>query len=130
MFTPNVVRIWGDRVEEYEHHALLKKNTRAINYAQVAQVVMNKGLRWSDIHVESTGGHLIKLVGMKKAQASQAKTLLDEKVHAAKSPGRAAEPAAGPSLDVADQLRKMADLRDQGILTDEEFAAQKAKLLQ
>jgi Short C-terminal domain/Bacterial PH domain/Protein of unknown function (DUF2510) len=38
-------------------------------------------------------------------------------------------PAAGPSPDAADQLRKLAQLRDEGILTDEEFAAQKAKLL-
>jgi hypothetical protein len=30
---------------------------------------------------------------------------------------------------VADELSKLANLRDQGILTDEEFAAQKAKLL-
>jgi|SRR5690242_7253847 PH (Pleckstrin Homology) domain-containing protein/putative oligomerization/nucleic acid binding protein/uncharacterized protein DUF2510 len=43
----------------------------------------------------------------------------------------AAAPAAAPAapVDVADQLKKLADLRDQGILSDEEFAAQKAKLL-
>ncbi len=35
--------------------------------------------------------------------------------------------AAAP--DIADQLGKLAALRDQGILTDEEFAAQKARLL-
>jgi hypothetical protein len=38
-------------------------------------------------------------------------------------------PAAEPQLDLADQLRKLADLRDAGILTEDEFAAQKAKLL-
>jgi hypothetical protein len=38
-------------------------------------------------------------------------------------------PSAEPQPDLADQLRKLADLRDAGILTDEEFAAQKAKLL-
>ena len=38
-------------------------------------------------------------------------------------------PAPEAAVDVADQLRKLAELRDQGILTDEEFAAQKAKLL-
>lgn len=37
-------------------------------------------------------------------------------------------PAAG-QVDVVDQLKRFAELRDQGILTDEEFAAQKAKLL-
>ena len=31
--------------------------------------------------------------------------------------------------DVTDQLRKLASLRDEGVLTEEEFAAQKAKLL-
>jgi hypothetical protein len=43
----------------------------------------------------------------------------------------AAAPAAAAAapVDVADQLKKLADLRDQGILSDEEFAAQKAKLL-
>jgi hypothetical protein len=39
----------------------------------------------------------------------------------------AAPTAAAP--DLADQLQKLAGLRDQGILTDDEFAAQKAKLL-
>ena len=32
--------------------------------------------------------------------------------------------------DVADELTKLADLRDRGVLTDAEFAAQKAKLLE
>lgn len=45
------------------------------------------------------------------------------------APAPAPAAAAGPPVDVADQLRKLAELRDQGILTDEEFAAQKAKLL-
>ncbi len=35
----------------------------------------------------------------------------------------------GGALSVADELAKLAQLRDQGILADEEFAAQKAKLL-
>jgi hypothetical protein len=33
------------------------------------------------------------------------------------------------TIDVADQLRKLAQLRDDGLLTAEEFAQQKAKLL-
>jgi hypothetical protein len=37
-------------------------------------------------------------------------------------------PAAAP-VDVADQLRKLAELRDMGVLTEEEFAAKKTKLL-
>lgn len=39
----------------------------------------------------------------------------------------AAAPAAGPS--VIDQLKELGELKEQGVLTEDEFAAQKAKLL-
>jgi hypothetical protein len=32
-------------------------------------------------------------------------------------------------VDVVEELKRYAELRDQGILTEEEFTAQKAKLL-
>ena len=46
-------------------------------------------------------------------------------------PDQAQAPAAPAAnqVDVVDQLKRFADLRDQGILTEEEFTAQKAKLL-
>ena len=42
-------------------------------------------------------------------------------------PAPAAPPAGGEST--VEQLKDLADLKNQGVLTDEEFAAQKAKLL-
>jgi hypothetical protein len=43
----------------------------------------------------------------------------------------AAAPAAAPaaSVDIVAELQKLATLKDQGIISDEEFAAAKAKLL-
>jgi hypothetical protein len=38
-------------------------------------------------------------------------------------------PGVPPPVDVADQLRRLAELKDSGVLTEEEFQAQKAKLL-
>jgi hypothetical protein len=43
-------------------------------------------------------------------------------------PAPAPAPAAAPT-DTVSQLKELAALKDQGILTDEEFAAQKAKIL-
>lgn len=37
--------------------------------------------------------------------------------------------AAAPSPDPIEQLKELGELRDKGVLTEEEFAAQKAKLL-
>lgn len=41
----------------------------------------------------------------------------------------AAAPAAASDGDVTDELTKLASLHSDGVLTDEEFAAAKAKLL-
>jgi len=38
-------------------------------------------------------------------------------------------PAAAPASSTIDQLKELGELKAQGILTEEEFAAQKAKLL-
>jgi hypothetical protein len=40
-----------------------------------------------------------------------------------------AAPAAAPAPDTLTQLQMLADLKAQGVLTDEEFAAQKARIL-
>lgn len=46
-------------------------------------------------------------------------------------PAAPAAPAAAPAAEssVIDQLKELGELKAQGILTEEEFAAQKAKLL-
>jgi hypothetical protein len=38
-------------------------------------------------------------------------------------------PPAAPAVDPIEQLKQLADLKSQGILTDEEFAVQKSKIL-
>lgn len=44
-------------------------------------------------------------------------------------PAPAAAPAASDSDDMIQKLQKLGELRDQGILTEAEFEAQKAKVL-
>jgi hypothetical protein len=45
------------------------------------------------------------------------------------APPPVAAPPPAPQTDVVDQLRRLGELRDAGILTEDEFTAQKAKLL-
>ena len=44
-------------------------------------------------------------------------------------PPQYAAPAPAPQQDMVQQLKDLAQLKDQGILTEEEFAAQKARIL-
>jgi len=44
-------------------------------------------------------------------------------------PPQYAAPEPAPQQDMVQQLKDLAELRDQGVLTEEEFAAQKARIL-
>jgi hypothetical protein len=46
-----------------------------------------------------------------------------------RQPAPAPPPAPAGAADMTDELERLATLRNQGVLTDEEFAAAKAKLL-
>jgi hypothetical protein len=48
---------------------------------------------------------------------------------AAAPPPAAAAPTAADSDDLINKLKELATLKDQGVLTEEEFSAQKAKIL-
>ncbi len=48
---------------------------------------------------------------------------------AAQPAPQAPPPAAGPSSDAIERLKELGQLHEQGVLTDQEFSEQKAKLL-
>jgi putative oligomerization/nucleic acid binding protein len=52
-----------------------------------------------------------------------------EPAPAAPPPAPAPAAPAAPAPDAIEQLKQLAQLKDQGILTDAEFAVQKAKIL-
>jgi hypothetical protein len=90
--------------------------------------------------VEAASRHSLEgLVHMKHAQ--QFRDSLLQMVHYAKQRGQrvvvhmpagaaaSQAPPAASAPDKFEQLKKLAELKEQGILTDEEFQSEKAKLL-
>jgi hypothetical protein len=79
--------------------------------------------------IAGTATHVSNNVSRRQAERWQAK---EEQQYAQQQqyaePPPAPAPAA-PAADPIEQLKELASLKDQGILTEEEFAAQKAKLL-
>lgn len=61
-------------------------------------------------------------------QDAQAQAAAQAQAPAAAAPAAETAPAAGGD-DMIERLRQLGELHDEGILTDEEFAAQKAKIL-
>ena len=66
--------------------------------------------------------------GVRRRQ--QSRWAAKEEAQAEQAPAApAAQPAAAGGESMLDQLKQLGELKEQGILTEEEFAAQKAKLL-
>lgn len=122
---PNKVLIFEDRIEEHDT-GFLKKSMQTIRHEQVAQVSINRDIVFSQLTIESTGGHSIVARGLTRGEAEEAKRLLDDCIR------KARRPAPGQQTrepDVLDQIRKLGELRDAGLLTPEEFASKKSELL-
>jgi hypothetical protein len=77
--------------------------------------------------IAGTATHVSNNVSRRQGERWQRK---EEQQYAQAPPQEyAPAPAAAPEADPIEKLRELGDLRDKGILTEEEFAAQKAKLL-
>jgi len=63
----------------------------------------------------------------KDQQAAEAEAYEQQQAYA--PPPEPAAPAAPAQDDMLDQLQKLGELKAAGVLTEEEFAAQKAKIL-
>lgn len=101
------------------------------------------GVKWTD-YVSDAGAQSMDPVGSPPASMQQQARVAPQSQPvgvAAQPVGTVAQPAAQAAATeaaapaetnnalIADELAKLAGLRDRGILTDEEFTAQKAKLL-
>jgi hypothetical protein len=68
--------------------------------------------------------------GKKIQEGREADAERDARLDDVEAQQGAPPPSGGMSDDVIDQLGKLGQLHEQGVLTDDEFAAQKQKLLQ
>ncbi len=94
----------------------------------ITNVASKKGITQGTliVHVAGAATHIGNVVNSDLGHLLDALRLA---VKAGQSPQQVVVQQAPAAIDVADQLAKLAALRDQGILSDEEFAAQKTKLL-
>jgi hypothetical protein len=75
--------------------------------------------------VAGTATAVSNRVSRRQGQRWQAQEMAEEPAPAAP----AAPAPAGPEKSTVDQLKELGELKAQGILTEDEFAAQKAKIL-
>ena len=123
---PSEIRVYDDRVEEHKPGPLRQRN-QGIRFNQVAQVSIRRGIPWATLTIESTGGHMISVGGLSRSDADRAKAEIQARLGGAVVDD---EPDASvTSTSATDELARLAAMKEQGLLTDEEFAAAKKSLL-
>ena len=119
------LRVFEDHVECTQPGLVGGGTTDSVRYEQIAQVFVDRGLKWSRLAIQTTGGGGFGIAGVSKSDADAARTLIDERIARSRNPVPA--PTAAPAI--ADEIARLAALRDSGALSEDEFAVAKARLL-
>ena len=112
---------------------LATNQVKAFRLTDITAVHRDGGLISGGFRFRESGGGQRKIREMKKASAEATVAKLQAAIDSALAPKPPpTQPPPSPQADtanVADQLEKLANLVERGFLTPEEFAEQKAKLL-
>lgn len=131
------VMVWPDRIERIKAKSMMSlsranQDTEVIPIRAVSSVQAKKdGMMWTNVTVFASGNNINFRIRHQEAQAF--KNVVMDLVLSGGPQHQQAQPVPAavhaPQVDLVDQIRRLGELRDQGLLTEEEFAAQKAKLL-
>jgi hypothetical protein len=113
-------------------HGLVQVVVEDFPLRNITSVASKKGLGSGTliVHVAGAASHISGVVNADLGYLIDHLRRLTSASPIASTPAAPVAPVAAPVvLDLADQLEKLAGLRDRGILTDEEFAEQKKRLL-
>lgn len=111
---------------------LATNQVKAFRLTDITAVHRDGGFITGGFRFREAGGGQRKITKMHQSSADSIVAKLQAAIDAAQPSKPQASQAQGsqaPISDVADQLEKLANLVDRGFLTPEEFAEQKAKLL-
>ena len=140
-FTPNFLMIENNHIEfRRRNWHLISVDTENLHFKNVTGMTVDKHIFGASIIIKSTGNDSIYIHGLWKKNANQIKEICSLLISANTQKGstealaEAISKAVGGAngrgqVSVADELNKLKNLLDVGVLTQEEFNEQKRKLM-
>ena len=125
---PTVLRLYEQEIEA-SHGGLVSVTRQRVRYDQIAQVLVKRGLLYTTLVIESTGGHTLEVTGMTTRGAQAAREAIQERMRTTASLGSTTTPNARETSSIGTVLRELAELKEAGIITEAEFEAKKRDLL-
>jgi hypothetical protein len=109
---------------------IVGKKTEDFALDKISSVQWSSGMTTGTVTIFASGNKA-EIKSVNKADGKEITDLTRHRISAPKSEVAATTigEEAQPALDIPDQVRKLGELRDEGLLTPEEFEAKKADLL-
>ncbi|MGB8020737.1 MAG: SHOCT domain-containing protein [Candidatus Nanopelagicales bacterium] len=137
----SVVTLYPDRIERTKPTSRMSltgmlaggpEDLEVIPTKSVSSVQVRRGAWYHDVTIYASGNTIV--LSVDAADAETLRGLIMDQIlhgssHAAPAPAAPAAPVQPDGDAVIEQIRKLGELRDAGILTPEEFEAKKAELL-
>ena len=118
---------------------LISVDSRKYHFQNVVGVDVDKHLFGATVLIESTGSKSIRINGLSKKIANKIADISSTYISANTQKGttealadaiaKATKGSGGGAASVADEIKKLKGLLDEGILSQEEFDEQKKKLM-
>ncbi len=139
-FTPNVLTIDNNHIEYRRRNwHLISVDTEDLHFQNITGITVDKHLFGASIKIKSTGSDPIQVHGFWKKKANQIKDICSKNISANTQKGtteamadaisKAVGNAKGSQTSVADELKKLKELVDSGVITEDEFNEQKKNLM-
>lgn len=107
----------------------LSRKKMTLPFDLIAQVNISRGVFSAELEVINKGGAAnLTIKGLKKSEAEEAKSLIEKYIKQVSQPDKERH-TSEPSQYLADDIRKLNELKTEGILTEEEFQKKKYQLL-
>lgn len=121
----------SDRRVLFVEQGMIRHNFEDFPYDKVSSVKTETGMRSGKITIYATGNKAELKDIHPKARVTEIGDYVRVRISAGptKAPAAEAPPAVGAADSPMEQLKKLAELKDAGVLTPEEFDAKKAELL-
>jgi len=122
-----------DRRVMFVEEGVMRSRLEDFPYGRISSVRTSTGWTAGDLTIFASGNKTVIKTVMPKDRVNEVGDYLRSRISVAESPAAAAAPVPAPpppsAPDVYDHLRKLGELRDAGVLSQEEFDAKKAELL-
>ena len=126
---PGIIVITNQRVFLY-NKVLFTVNMESFNLKDINSIdSMSDGIKGSKIKIHTTTKSLEILISYKSSIATRIIQLLDTAMNDAKNEFKNSNQISTSSPDIIEQIKKLAELKEQGILSEEEFSNKKQDLL-